>query len=54
MPDAERDAARRLADNVRAVLKLISPEHITPIGKRQIERVLDEHTRNLPPEEGDS
>lgn len=55
-PTAEKDAARRLADNVRAVLKLISPEHITPMGKRQIERVLDEHTglrpRVTPPGSG--
>jgi len=26
---------------VRAVLRLISPEHITPTGKRQLEKVLD-------------
>jgi len=47
------DPALRLANNVRAVLRLISPEHITPMGKRQIERVLDEHTHDLPPAEGE-
>lgn len=41
-----------LAENVRAVLRLIFPEHITPIGKRQIERVLDEHTKPVKNERG--
>lgn len=47
--NTESDAAHRLAENVRAVLKLLTPEHITPLGKRQIERVLVEHTRPNPP-----
>lgn len=51
---AEEDAVRVLAENVRAVLRLISPEHITPLGKRQVERVLDEHTRVPPPGAGDA
>lgn len=31
-----------VAERVRAVLRLISPEHITPDGVRQIDRVLEE------------
>jgi hypothetical protein len=42
-------AKRELADRVRAALRLISPDHITPLGKRQIERVLDEETAVAPP-----
>jgi hypothetical protein len=29
-------------ERVRAVLRLISPDHITPVGRRMIEKVLDE------------
>lgn len=42
-------AKQELADRVRAVLRLISPEHITPMGKRQIERVFDEERSGAPP-----
>jgi hypothetical protein len=34
-----------LIANLRAVLRLISPEHITPMGVRQIEQVLNAHGR---------
>jgi hypothetical protein len=37
-------ARRAVADRVRAALRLISPDHITPVGVRQIERVLDAET----------
>lgn len=29
-------------ERIRAVLRLIAPDHITPVGARQIERVLQE------------
>lgn len=29
-------------ERVRAVLRLLSPDHITPLGVRMIEKVLDE------------
>lgn len=45
----ENHAALALADNVRAMLRLLTPGDITPVGRRQIERVLDEHTRVIPP-----
>lgn len=32
-------------DRVRAVLRLIGPDHITPVGRRMIERVLDDEER---------
>lgn len=32
-----------LAENVRAVVRLLGGDHITPMGKRQILQVLDEH-----------
>lgn len=49
---AENDATLALADNVRAMLRLLTPDDITPVGRRQIERVLDEHTRVIAPGEG--
>jgi len=33
---------------IRAVLRLISPDHITPMGKRMIESVLEEYERQVP------
>jgi hypothetical protein len=33
--------ASELAARVRAVLRLISPEHITPLGVMMVEKVLD-------------
>jgi hypothetical protein len=32
-------------DRVRAVLRLLSPDHITPVGRRMIEKVLDDEER---------
>lgn len=43
-----------LKENLRGVLRLIYPEHITPMGKRQIEKVLDEYPRITPPEDPDA
>lgn len=39
MPDPE------LVARIRAVLRLISPDDITPMGIRMIEKVLDDHER---------
>lgn len=41
-PAPEPTAPDDLRERVRAALRLISPEHITPMGRRQIERVLDD------------
>lgn len=35
-----------LKANIRAMLKLIAPDHITPIGVRQIEAVLTDKETN--------
>ena len=32
-------------ERVRAVLRLLGPDHITPLGVRMIEKVLDEEER---------
>ena len=40
--EIEARAKRVVADRVRAALRLLGPEHITPIGARHIERVLDD------------
>lgn len=40
--EIEARAKRAVADRVRAALRLLSPEHITPIAARHIERILDE------------
>lgn len=45
----EARAREAVAQRVRAALRLISPEHITPIGRRQIELALqDESPSNGP------
>jgi hypothetical protein len=36
----------RTIERVRAVLRLISPDDITPMGVRMIEKVLDDEERN--------
>ena len=38
-----------LAQRIRAVLRLISPDHISPMGRRQIENVLAEAVRGDAP-----
>lgn len=35
-------------ERMRAVLRLISPDHITPMGRRMIEKVIDEYEQPCP------
>jgi hypothetical protein len=42
-------AMNRTIERVRAVLRLISPDDITPMGVRMIEKVLDEEEKSEKP-----
>lgn len=41
------DRTRRVIARVRAALVLISPDHITPMGRRILDQVLDQETSFL-------
>lgn len=34
-----------IIERVRAVLRLLGPDHITPVGRRMIEKVLDDEEK---------
>lgn len=38
-------AASVPVERVRALLRLLSPDHITPLGRRQLEQLLAEYDR---------